>query len=32
MYLHVSNDIPIKVGDIMNWKAEDGTTEKWLLL
>ena len=32
MYLHVANDIPIKVGDIMNWRADDNSVEKWLLL
>ena len=32
MHLNVSNDIPIKVGDIMNWPQKDGTIEKWILL
>lgn len=32
MYLHVALDIPVKVGDILNWRAEDGSTEKWILL
>lgn len=32
MFLRVANDIPLKVGDIMNWEVEDGSTEKWLLL
>ena len=32
MFLEVANNIPIKVGDIMNWKLDDGTVEKWLLL
>ena len=32
MHLNVSNDIPIQVGDIMNWQLADGTLEKWLLL
>lgn len=32
MHLNVSNDIPIQVGDIMNWQLADGTIEKWLLL
>lgn len=32
MHLNVANDIPIRVGDIMNWQVEDGTVEKWLLL
>lgn len=32
MFLEVALDIPIKVGDIMNWKLDDGSVEKWLLL
>ena len=32
MYLHVALDIPVKVGDILNWQADDGSIEKWLLL
>lgn len=32
MYLYVANDIPIRVGDILTWKQDDGTVEKWLLL
>ena len=32
MFLYVSNDIPIKVGDILTWQQDNGTTEKWLLL
>ena len=32
MYLHVANDIPVKVGDILNWKTDNGSTEKWILL
>ena len=32
MYLNVANDIPLKVGDIMNWAIDDGSIEKWLLL
>lgn len=32
MYLYVANDIPIKVGDIMTWRQDDGEVEKWLLL
>ena len=32
MYLYVANDIPIKVGDILTWKQDNGTIEKWLLL
>lgn len=32
MYLHVANDIPIVVGDILTWRQDNGVTEKWLLL
>ena len=32
MYMHVANDIPVKVGDILNWRTEDGSVEKWILL
>ena len=32
MYLYVSNDIPIRVGDILTWRQDNGATEKWLLL
>lgn len=32
MFLHVALDIPIVVGDIMNWQVEDGTIEKWLII
>ncbi len=32
MFLYVALDIPIKVGDVMNWQVEDGTIEKWLIL
>ena len=32
LHLNVSNDIPIRVGDILNWKLSDGTVEKWILL
>ena len=31
MFLHVANDIPLLIGDIMNWKLDDGTVEKWLV-
>ena len=31
MFLHVANDIPLLVGDIMNWKLQNGTTEKWII-
>ena len=32
MFLNVANDIPLLIGDIMNWPLEDGTIEKWILL
>lgn len=31
MFLNVANNIPLVVGDIMNWQVEDGSIEKWLL-
>ena len=32
MFLNVANEIPLMVGDMMNWTLEDGTIEKWILL
>ena len=32
LFLHAANDIPLQVGDIMNWRQDDGSLEKWLLL
>lgn len=32
MFLNVSNDIPLIVGDILNWKLDNGEIEKWLLI
>ena len=32
MFLEVSLNTPIKVGDIMNWVLDDGTVEKWILI
>ena len=32
MFLEVALDIPIKVGDIMNWILDDGSIEKWILI
>lgn len=32
MLLNVSNNIPLLVGDIMNWILDDGSTEKWILI
>ena len=31
MFLNVANNIPLAVGDIMNWQLDDGSIEKWLL-
>ena len=32
MYLYVANDIPIRVGDIVTWRQDNGAIEKWLIL
>ena len=32
MFLNVANNIPLQVGDIMNWRVEDGSIEKWILI
>ena len=32
MFLNVANDIPLSIGDIMNWTLETGKVEKWLLI
>ena len=32
MFLHVANNIPIVVGDIVNWTIEDGSLEKWIII
>ena len=32
MFLNVANNIPLQVGDIMNWQIEDGSLEKWILV
>ena len=32
MFLNVANNIPLQVGDIMNWQVENGNVEKWLLI
>lgn len=32
MFLEVANDIPLLIGDIMNWTLDDGTVEKWILI
>ena len=31
MFLNVSNNVPLQVGDIMNWTLDDGSIEKWIL-
>lgn len=31
MFLNVSNDIPLLIGDIMNWENDLGVEEKWLI-
>ena len=31
MFLHVANNIPLLIGDIMLWKLKDGTTERWII-
>ena len=32
MFLNVSNDTPLLIGDIMNWKTDDGILEKWIII
>lgn len=32
MFLNVSNDTNILIGDIMNWIVDDGSTEKWIVV
>ena len=32
MFLNVANNIPLLIGDIMNWTLDDGTIEKWILV
>jgi len=32
MFLNVSNNVPLQVGDIMNWTLDDGSIEKWILI
>ena len=32
MFLEVANDIPLLIGDIMNWTLDDGSIEKWILI
>lgn len=32
MFLNVANQIPVTVGDIMNWTLDDGSIQKWILV
>ena len=32
MFLEVANDIPLLIGDIMNWTLDDKSVEKWILI
>lgn len=32
MFLNVANDIPLLIGDIMNWPLDNGEIEKWILI
>lgn len=32
MFLNVANNIPLLIGDIMNWPLENGEIEKWILI
>ena len=32
MFLEVANNIPLLIGDIMNWTLDDGSIEKWILI
>lgn len=32
MFLNVSNDVPLLIGDIINWILDDGSIEKWIIL
>lgn len=31
LFLNVANDVPLLIGDIMTWKQDDGSLEKWIL-
>lgn len=31
MFLNVANEIPLVIGDIINWKTENNVLEKWLI-
>ena len=32
MFLNVSNDVAILIGDIINWTLDDGSIEKWIII
>ena len=32
MFLNVANEIPLQIGDIVNWKTDSGAIEKWIIL
>ena len=32
MFLNVANDVPLQIGDIMNWTLDNGQIEKWILI
>ena len=32
MFLEVANNVPLLIGDIMNWTLDDGSIEKWILI
>lgn len=32
MFLEVANNVPLLVGDIMNWTLDNGDIEKWILI
>ena len=32
MFLEVANNIPLLIGDIMNWTLDDGSVEKWIFV
>lgn len=32
MFLNVANEVPLKIGDIMNWQLDDGSVEKWIII
>ena len=32
MFLNVANNVPLLIGDIMNWKLDNGNVEKWIII